>query len=122
MGRMFGAWSAYCDQHAQNTGHDVSVELLWQFPRVTFHFEACEQLRVSWLEVHHGTHASSSIGSIEFCPRLYQLIVSVLLVHHASLRPVCGHDCRFGSRETAWTNVQSRHATTRSGDQMKCKG
>ena len=48
--------------------------------------------------------------------------MSALLVRHASLQPVCGRDFRFGSRETTRAHVQSRHATARSGDQVKRNG
>ena len=100
----------------------MSVQLLRQFPSITCDFETREEFGVSWLEVHHDADASSPVGSVEFPPRLCQLIVSVLLVGYASLHPVCGRDLRLGSRETTPTNVQSRHTTTRGSDQMKRKG
>ena len=78
----------------QRHTRDVSEQLLWQFACVTCHFEAREQLGVGWLEVHHGAHASGSVSRLEFRPPLYQLIVSILLVRHAGLHPVCSRDFR----------------------------
>jgi hypothetical protein len=78
----------------KNSGHNMSEQLLWQSACVTCHFEAREQLGVGWLEVHHGAHASGSVSRLEFRPPLYELIVSILLVRHASLHPVCGRDFR----------------------------
>jgi len=45
-----------------------------------------------------------------------------LVVRHATLHSVYYRDLRHGGRAAARTHVQSGHAATRTGDQMKRKG